>query len=278
MTGHRTIVSLGILCALAFGAFAAPNASASLGTTAFTCKQLGGTEHQFSKAHCKPADDVGGEFAHVAITDDTATEIEVTNEQTKNETKEARHSVLKETIAGVELELDAAVVSGEGTMENKKDAISGEHYAEGSATLTYSGVTAVKPVGKGCKVFAETAEKTHGAEGVINAKAKATTKGQGMFTKLEPKEGVTFATFFIECEKGKEVPAVEGTWEITGSLKCPTDGATVICSHTEVTTQNTLKGKGSKAGFDAAITLNAVEAETCGPIYTPLSATTSETP
>jgi hypothetical protein len=278
MTGRRNII-LGMLCLLAVGALGVQSASASLGTTAFTCKQLGGSEHQFSKAHCRPADDSGGEFAHVAIAESTPTDFEVTNEQTQNETKEARHAILKEVLAGVELELNAAIVSGEGTMEDKKDAITGEHYVEGTATMTYSSVTVAKPAGKGCKVFKdETATKTHGPEGVIDAGARATTKSQGMFTKLEPKEGTAFATFFIECEKGKEVPTIEGTWEVTGSLKCPTDGATVICNHSEATTQNTLKGKGGKAGFDAAITLNAVEEEACGPIYTPLSVTTTETP
>jgi hypothetical protein len=248
MTGRKTVIGLCVLCALAISAVAAQGASAA-GTTAVTCVSGQGT---LSGAHCLPSST--GSFGHVAIANGTTTELSGTNNNTASETTAARPSILKETIAGTELELNATTVSGTGTMTN---SIEGEEmFASGSGTITYSGVTVSKPAGKGCKVYTDViATKTKGAEGVIDANVKATTKGQGDFLKFEPAEGTAFATFFVECTT--KVEALEGTWEITGSVKCPTSGATVLCSHTETTTQNTLKGKGNKAGLDGALTIKA---------------------
>jgi hypothetical protein len=267
MTGRKTVLGLCMLCALALSAVAAQGASAK-GTTAVTCVVGSGTLHG---AHCL---ETGTAAASKHVTfGTTPTELSGTNANTASETTAARESILKETIAGTELELKSTGLSGTGSMTNSESG--GEMIASGSGTITYSGVTVAKPAGKGCKVFTDvTATKTKGAEGVIDANVKATTLGQEegkpMFLKFEPSSGTAFATFFVECTT--KVAALEGTWEITGSIKCPTSGATVLCSHEETTTQNTLKGKGSKAGLDGALTIKGKASTDAS--FTPLSVTT----
>jgi hypothetical protein len=274
MTGYRTIVGLCMLCALAFSAIAAQGTAAvTKGTTAFTCKEGGSG---FSTAHCAPGQ-TGTAFGHVAVAENTNTSTKVTNVNTNSETSGAEPAILKQTIAGVPLELKSTEVTSEGTMENKKDPITGEHFVEAKGTTMYKGVTVAAPAGKGCEVFTDTAEKTKGAAGVIDASIKATTTGQGDFGKLEPASaGAAFATFWIECTT--KVPALEGTWEITGSVKCPTNGATAVCKHTETTEQNTLKGKGSKAGIELKTTFTSKDPNLVNDSYRPLSVTTVETP
>lgn len=280
MNGRRAVIGLCMLCALAFSAFAAQGAAAaSNGTTAFTCVKGKGT---LRGEHCLTTGTAAAEYGHVEIAENTTTELTGGNEKTKNETTESAPSILKETIGGVELELKATTVSGTGTMENKKDPVTGEHYAEGSGTIVYSNVEVVKPAGKECEVFTDeefpvgSGKFIEGAKGTIDAKVKATTKAQGDFVKFEP-QGTAFATFWVTCTL-KQVPALEGTWEITGSVKCPVNGATILCTHAETTTQNTLFGKGNKAGLEGALTLKGRDPILKEVNYTPLSTTTVATP
>jgi hypothetical protein len=257
-------------------------AAATKGTTVFTCHQVtpaswtGG----FSKEHCTPADAVSSNasFEHSAVASNTLTYIQATNAKTGSATLETTPVRLKQIIAGVELELVATGVEAPGLpwVENRV-AASGEHYIHSEGELTFSGVTIAKPAGKGCKVFRDLGG-LKGIEGHFTTNPlTTTTQGQGDFFKLEAALGFkgVFATFFIECTT--KVPAVEGTWEITGSLKCPTNGATVICQHSSVTEQSTLKGKGSKAGLEAALTLSGRDPGVDA-FFTPLSFTTVETP
>lgn len=279
MTGLKAIFALCLFGALVSGAALATSATAATkGTTAYTCRaEAGGTG--FSKGHCAPADAVasGASYKHVAVAENSSTKGRASNEDTNAGTSEATSWTLKVTLAGTPLELSATAVTGEGLMENKK-AASGEHYVTGTGQLTFSGVTVAKPAGKECKVFEDAAEGKEGTEGIVKTKElKATTEGQGDFLKVEPKEGSTFATFVITCNP--EVPeTLQGTISVTGSMKCPTDGATLTCSHTEVTTQTTLKAKGAKAGIEGKLTVSSEEEGPCGLIYTPLSVTTTETP
>jgi hypothetical protein len=275
MTGRRTIVGLWMLCALALSAFAAQSASATTkGTTAFTCKKTG-AGGGFTKSHCKPADAGSGEYSHVAVAENTTTEIKGTNQNTAAETTKATNLILKVTVGGVELELQATGLAGEGWTENRKDPGTGEHYLVDAGMTQFTGVTVQKPAGKGCKVYTDN-EGVKGAEGVVDtAQLSVTSKGQGDFLKFEPTEGSTFARFIFDgCSPA--VPACEGTWEVTGSLKGVPEGATVRFSHTEVTTQNTLKGKGSKAGLEGTVAISSRMDNT--ETYTPLSVTTVETP
>jgi hypothetical protein len=246
MKGRRVALTVCTVAALIFGASVAPSAAAS-GTTVFTCVKT--LEGSFKGAHC--LEGAGGErYEHVKSNPNTETEFTVTNSNTTEETSAARQTIIHETIAGAELELRATTVNGEGTVQNREEGA--EMWFEGSGTIKYTGVTVAKPAGKGCKVFTDTPEKTKGAEGAIDVSVKATSRGQGDFAKFEPASGTTFSTFFVECTT--KVAALEGTWEITGSFKCPASGATIVCSGKEVTEQGTLKGKGAKMGLDGAFT------------------------
>lgn len=286
MTGRRAVIGLCMLCALAFSAFAAQSAAASTkGTTAFTCKNVGTNLGKFTKAHCKPGDAGTGNFEHVGIAANTTTEITGTNDKTNADTSGPTEARLKAIIGGVETELVATTVHGTGTMTNAIETAEqpnpGEHYAHGTGTITYTGVTVAKPAGKGCKVFTDTLPgKTKGAEGVVDTRPLiATTTGEGDFVKFEGEEkdalgNPIFASFFVECTT--KVPALEGTWDVIGSITCKTDGATILCDHNEITTQNKLKAKGNKAGLSGALTISG--RANSGEATTPLSTTTVETP
>jgi hypothetical protein len=276
MNGRRAIVGLCMLCALVFSAFAAQGAAAATkGTTAFTCIQDPfGT---LIGAHCLTTGS-GEKYSHVAIAENTTTELKGTNANTASGTTAAAPSILKVTIAGTPLELQATTVTGTGSATNKK-AASGEHFVSGTGEIVYTGVTVLKPEGKGCDVYEDNAG-VEGTKGTVKTvKLKATTEGQGDFLKFEPNEGTTFANFFITCTNPEVPEVLKGTWTVTGSLKCPVTGATTVCGHEEITTQNTLKAKGSKAGLSGALTISGRDPLTDPATqFRPLSNTTVETP
>jgi hypothetical protein len=280
MNARKTIVGLCLLCALGLSAVAAQGAmAASNGTTLFTClsKSPGGAG--FSKEHCRTEDAVftGAKYEHAAFSEETTTRALYTSAKTNPETTGNTSTVFKETIAGVELELKAGLVTGEGSLTNKKDPTTGEHYFEGTALLQDHEVAVLKPAGKGCKVFTdETATKTKGAEGAIDWHISFTSKGQGDRIRFEPSTGGAFTSYFVECTT--KIPAIEGTWELTGAFTCPMNGATIECTHADTTAQNGLKGKGSKAGYEGKLTVSGKDELKGDPDYTPLSPTTVATP
>ncbi|HEX6666706.1 MAG TPA: hypothetical protein VF081_08950 [Solirubrobacterales bacterium] len=278
MNGRRAIVGLCMLCALLVSAFAAQSASAITGTTAFTCSEAAAVKDRVG-AHCL---NIEGEkkFGHVAIAENTTTELEGTNANTATNTTTSRIGKLRETIGGVPLELQATGVGGSGTMENKKTA-GGEHYAEGSGTITFTGVTVTEPAGRGCKVFTHKEDGSgdpgeEGAEGIVHTlPLKATTEGQGDSLKFTPVVGEKFANFWITCTT--KLAAIEGTWSCTGSVKGVPNGATTEFTHATVTTENTLKCRGSKAGIDGALTLKGKDPKIVGDTFKPIAATTVTT-
>jgi hypothetical protein len=271
MKRRGAIVALCMLCALVFSAFAAQGAAAATkGTTAFTCVNEKGT---LRGEHCLTTGTASATFGHVAIAENTTTIASATNAKTASATFSADPTILKVTVAGTPLEVQATGVEGSGSITNRKSA-SGEHYVAVTGSLTYSGVTVLKPAGQGCDVYehAEGPLIKEGTKGVVKTQnLKMTTEGQGDFLKIEPEFGTTYANFFVTCTGAGVPEALKGTWTVTGSLKCPLTGPTVVCNHEEVTTQNTLKAKGSKAGLQGSLTLSAGA-------FTPLSFTTVETP
>ncbi len=261
MTRVKAVIGVCVLCAIAFSAVAVQSAAGAIkGTTGFTCKEKkepGGAG--FADAHCKEAVASGAKFEHVAIAENVVTEGRVTNTKTGGETI-AVH--LLTTIAGVQLELQATGTEGLATGANKKNA-EGEHFIEGTGTTTYTGVTVTKPAGKGCKV----------PEGKLTTnKLKGTSLGQGMEGKLEPAEGTTFMTVPIE---GCIIEALNNKYTLSGTIKCPNEGATIVCSHAPTTAQGTLKLNSVKAGVDVLTTATA-RANSFEP-YTPVAPTTIET-
>jgi hypothetical protein len=272
----RNIAPALLLAVVALGALGAQGASAAVvGTTAFTCKMVTpapGTAG-FSKEHCKPEDAVSTEatYEHVAIPENTKTEVTVSNETTGGETEVAK---LKETVGGVGLELQATTTHAEGWMENRINPETHEHYIFGEGATTYTGVTVTKPAGKGCKVWTDNGG-AKGEEGAVHTNTlKGTSAGQGMRGMLEPAGGGVVATFILECGVTK-VPGIEGTWEITGKVTCPGSGTTVHCLHSEITEEETLIGKGNKLGVEVSTTPKGRTTSTQA--YTPLAVTTIET-
>lgn len=268
MIGLRSVVGFCLLCALCFSAIAASGAAASNGTTAFTCKEkkeVGGVG--FSREHCSAADvaSEGAKYEHVAVAEETATEVVATNANTKNETTEPTTVKLLSVISGTPIEIQGTGWTGSGLMVNTKDPGTGEHYVQEEGTVTFTGVTVTKPAGKGCKVATES---------VKTNQLSVTSKGQGDALKFAPKEGTTFATVTIE---GCSIGALNGACALTGSLVGHPDGAVVSFKHSEITTQNTLSFGGQKAGLEGTVTIRGRD-QAVGGTFTPLSITTVETP
>jgi hypothetical protein len=281
MSGRRTVVGLCMLCALAFTGSATESAFAfTNGTTAFTCRDVGTNNGTFKKAHCKVADAGTGNFEHVAIAQSTRTEVTGNNVKTGAGTSFAAPWKINAVIGGVETEIQAKEVHGLGWLENDLDE-GDQHYAHGTGTLALANVVFPKPSGKGCKVFTGAPGGEEGVERAVDSRPLlATTASQGDFVKVEGEETDSgsgeslLAVFHVEC--ASKVPFLEGEWKITGSVKCPVDGATVVCSAAETAAQGSLKAKGVKVGLEGALTVSGRldESETT----TPLSATTVETP
>jgi hypothetical protein len=163
------VIAFCVLLTAVISTAAVQSASAATkGTTIFTCKKgfLG-----FTKAHCKNGDAGTGEFGHVAVAENTTTEITSSNGTTGGEKEVTK---LKATIAGIAFEIQSTSVTSHGSITNTKDA-SGEHYADGNIQITYGETTVASPAGKGCKVKG----------GAFNSlSVTITTTGQGDSVKI----------------------------------------------------------------------------------------------
>ncbi|HEX6666465.1 MAG TPA: hypothetical protein VF081_07710 [Solirubrobacterales bacterium] len=276
MNGRRTIVGLCMLCALLVSAFAAQSASAITGTTAFTCVK-GAPPRDLRGEHCLTTGQAPQEYGHVPIAQDTTTEVTVTNARTAAETTTHTPARLRTTVAGVIVEISATGVDGSGWMENKVNA-SGEHYAHGKGTLTFTEAKVTQPAGRGCKVTTHKEDGSgleEGANEVVHSRElTATTEGQGHFLKVQAADNGNIANFWLTCDV--KLPPIEGTWSCNGSVKGVPNGATVNFTHVATTEQNTLKCRGFKAGFEGSVTLSGRAKGSTGP-YTPLAATTVTT-
>lgn len=237
----------------------------SKGTTAFTCRKheaVGGSG--FTKAHCKAEDatEAGAEFEHVAVPEGATTEARGTNEGTAGEKQTTR---LQSTISGVNVELQTTEVTTEGWLEDLKGE-DGEHFIHGENQITYGNVTVTAPKEKGCKV--------KGAKITTNL-LRFSTARRGMAGRVEAASGETLSSFNIE---GCTVAALNGVYEVKGSITCPLDGATVTCAEKATTEQATLKMRAQKIGIEGASTVSARNPALGETTYTPLSETTVETP
>ncbi|HEX6666852.1 MAG TPA: hypothetical protein VF081_09685 [Solirubrobacterales bacterium] len=272
MNGRRTIVGLCMLCVLLVSAFAAQSASAITGTTAFTCSKGSGT---LRGEHCLTTGTAAAEYGHVAFSENATTELIATNAKSATNTTAAPTAKLKVTIAGVPLEIGATGVSASGWIENKVGP-SKEHYVHGKGTITFTGVQVTKPENRGCKVTTDK-EPGEGEEGVVHTtEVTLTTENEGDALALEPVVGDEFMHFWVTCEVGKQIPAIEGTWTCTGILKGVPEGATVNFTHATTTTHNTFKCRGTKAGMEGSLTLSGRN-KGSEAAYAPLSMTTVTT-
>jgi len=264
-----------MLCALLVSAFAAQSASAITGTTAFTCVKTTADPNQFADPHCKEEVPTGGEYKHSVVPQDTTTSIRGNDSGPGAEAV----SKLKSTVGGLAVTLTAEELEGgpNSWMTNAVDP-NGEHYTHGEGTIKYTGVTV--SVAK-CFVYKDEGGVKGEKEKVDTEPLKATTTGQGMGLKFEPKEGTVFARFWI-LDAAKKTSAEGGecnigaTYEVTGSVIGTPEGATVSFTHSGTTTQNTLK-MGAKAGIEGKLTIEGEDTEDQTDTWRPLSTTTVTT-
>jgi hypothetical protein len=278
MIGRRSVIGLCVLCALALSAFAAQSASAaSNGTTLFTCTKtpVAPVGEKFSAEHCRDksgASDTSptGAWRHDPIAENLTTEITGTSTETS---EVCQGSALHSVISGIETELISPcshiLLENEGvksSVTNKVDATTGEHYYEGTAWLDYTEVKVKKPEGKGCKVKNET----------VIAHLKFTTLKQGDNIKFEPATaGKPFAEFTIE---GCTIAALNGLYEVKGSVLVEPNGATLTTTAGGTTAQETLKLRGQNAGLAGTMTVRGRNPKDPAGQDTPLSPTTVATP
>ncbi len=215
MNGHRAVIGLALLGALSLCAFAAQSASAAfvpaVNTTAFTCVPGGGNK-DFKDAHCdeKVAPETGS-FGHVLIPAGE-TKISVTNAKTAKGTEAAEPSVLKMVLGGVNSEITATTVTGEGVILNEElPAGSKNHQVTGTVTTKFTGITVNKPLNCTAK------------EIVVKSFFKGVEKGG-------PKENTMGLEFTPDPEKAPfaEIP-LEGE-------KCALKGKTFVITGTMIAT------------------------------------------
>jgi len=243
MSKYKTAVGVAVLCALALSAFAAASASAK-GLTAYTCVLGKGV---LNGPHCLGTE--GGEYGHVKIEEETtgiATNAKTAENAAHETTKAAQKSILKGTLSGVASEIECTGVEGSGTFNNKTTA-GGEMFAHAEGTLTYTGCKMLKPAGCAVAATLTTNKLTGTTEGIQTAEPPHTAK-------IQP----AGETPFIEIKTtGCTNEGLNQTYPVTGSLKAKITGATLTSTHADITTQNTLKFGGQKAGLDGALTLEA---------------------
>lgn len=245
MIGHRTLLSLCVVGALAISAVTASGSAAVTGYKAFTCKKVG-PGGNFKKAHCKKEDAGSGEWTHQPPTTPTNTAITITNANNGFETKTTVELRERGKIAGLETEVVCKGVSSEGgTLSNKTNGE--ENYVHADVILKYTECSVTKPAGRNCVV-------TGGA--ITTNQLTATTENQGMSILIKPKEGTTFTTIPISNCLNNIPPT--NNYPVAGSFKVTeieVDGSTFFVSHEEVTTQGGFTFGGQPSGLDGAVTL-----------------------
>jgi hypothetical protein len=247
---RRTTIGISLICALAFCAFAAQGASAAEGinTTAFECVKGGGAK-DFSDAHCDKQVTAGtGEFGHVVLTLNTKTSIAITNEKTKNETKEAATTVLKGTIAGLKSEIICKTVTGTGSLTNEEPT-SKVHRVKGIVEAKFTSCTAPKPA-FGCKVK-EPISVSSNVEGVEGLGAGKNEMGLEFKPTGEHFASVTLEGCFIAGTFNTDGTAVAtSNTSSTGKFT----GATSV--FTAAMTKETLKLAGNPAEVESTTTVS----------------------
>jgi hypothetical protein len=258
MNGRRAIIGLMLLCALVVSAFAAPNATALRGTTAYTCKpEPKPTEFTFGfeDEHCDKAIlGTKAKWVHEEIKPGTTTKVTATN----NETGGA-NSVpgLRFTSEGEVVEILAAGFSTCKEKTTLKNSVFGEKeqmIASGEFCGEFTSLEVTSP-SKECKVKG----------GIIQLNAAADWrslvlvvggKEEMSFTVSQP-TGKPFTTFELEKCPNKNLNksySVEGT---TVQANVSTEVNSFIGATIKFETKKTgeaLKVGGAKAEFSGIFT------------------------
>lgn len=220
MTGRRAVVGLSLLCALLVSAFAAPDASALRGTTAYTCRPEpvpDETTIGFLDEHCDEA--MLGEtvkWVHQEIKPETTTKVTATNNETGGKNSAPG---LRFTAAGEVVEILAAGFSTCKEKTTLRNSLFGEKkqmIASGEFCGTFETLLVTSPSTE-CKVKGGTIELNAGADWrslVVALKVKEETKEEMSFTVSQP-TGKPFTTFELEgcpnANLNKKPFSVEGS-------------------------------------------------------------------
>jgi hypothetical protein len=260
MIGRRAIIGLSLLSALVFCAFAAPNAMAVKGTTAFTCvKVAAGVPSQFEDEHCTKEKISTGQFVHAVSPLGTNTPVIVSNNITG-----AQNSLLKlkGVLGGVELELESKKFADKGktSLTNKENAAE-QMEATGGNDGQFSEITVVKP-----------ANCTVATVNLIEGTGQTKVVGTEMWVEFTTAGGI-FANFELSGEKcalkGSKIE-VKGTAKANVSTsETALDGATL--QFTKAQTEKTLQVGGKPASFEGQFTVRNKTSNT------PLVSTTQPT-
>lgn len=212
MTGRRAIVGLTLLSALIVCAFAAPNAMAVQGTTAYTCKpepNPGAGTKGFKDEHCTEAvTGTKANWVHEEIKPDTKTEVTATNNET---TTKVSPSKLKFAYKEVDIELESGTFQtcAKGTdLENFVDE-EGQMRVGGYLCGEFTKVVLVKKPA-GCVLKGATIS-VNPATGYLSYAVKVFAE-ERMHIMFNP-EGESFATFtFEKCTNGE----FDGAYQVVG--------------------------------------------------------------
>ena len=239
MMGHKSLIGIVMLCALAFSAFAAANASAA--QKAVTCSSTAPTK-TFGDAHCTGA---GSTFGHTTIADNAVTTITGSNAKTAFSTTAARVLKLRGQLGFHMVEIQCTGATGHGTLTNKSAPTA---HVEGEGIIKYTGCTVTAPSGMGCVV-------TGGTFTTNNLLATTEGRAAGKL-HIKPATGVTLASISISgCTIVSTVP-------VTGALTAQVSGATITTIHNAVTAEEELEFGGVGAGLDGALTISMAEGST----------------
>jgi hypothetical protein len=258
MTGRRAVIGLSLLSTLVFCAFAAPNATAVLGTTAFKCVKTDAIGEEFSDEHCTSPQQGKAGFTQMQITPNTEAKITVNNSVTGSEVFSSK---LRGVVSAIEFELEAGSFHscvGKTTVENRYNGVK-----QGEAWGKFCGEFSTVKVNKPAKCEIEKGIVKLLESGTGKTIVKEVEKKQEMYIEFTPPEGKPFSEFTFaggECAlKGAKV-------SVTGSAKAnvttnesQTDGATL--NFTTAQTGKTLKVGINKAEFEGVFTPREVSAE-----------------
>jgi hypothetical protein len=249
MTSRRTISGLILLCALIVSAVAAQAASA-VSQTAVECTSTGTplNTDRFADAHCKTKE-VGKPNFHAATPTGTKIATEGTNITTFPSSEPA---VLKALVMGVDIQIEAELVTfaKKSTVENN---VTGEEmYAEGLLPeLHIANVTTPVP---NCGVAGMPPGGGADTPGTIQTwPLRATTKGlaQGVvkFEAQSPNKLAEFTFTGASC-------GLAGTpWPVYGTITSDkAEGATIPFSHKAVTNAKSLRVLNAMSGPFAGLT------------------------
>jgi hypothetical protein len=271
MTRDRAVIGLTLLSALVFCAFAAPNAVALKGTTAFTCAPGNKGLNGFEDEHCTKSFGPNPAWEHVEIKPNIPTLLTTGNTQTSGELAFPK---LKSTLGGVEFELEAG---GFTSTPNKTSAENKENGVKQMEAVfpymgQYIGVVVNKP--KNCTV-------KNGEVALLEGSGKTVVKEieskQEMYVEFVPNEKGVFSEFTFE---GAECALKGTTAKVTGSAQAnntteegKVDGPTLRFTTTQ--TEKTLKVGAVAAKFEGTFTARMLP--TIGQRENPIVLTTTAT-